>query len=114
MLCELSNVDKHRSIHVVFHYAKSVDVELLPFHIIGSDIEVMDPPELKDNAVVLARVAIPRPFGHPEKVYVHGRTEHGVVIAETTRTPLAHFGMTIDGIKEAVEEAAESLRHFLP
>jgi hypothetical protein len=67
-----------------------------------------------DDGTVIARIAIPRPSAKAEDVYVHPRIEHGVVIAKTPRTPEAHLGMTIDGINDAVEHAAERLRHLLP
>ena len=113
MLCQLSNMDKHRAIHAVFHWARSVDVKVVP-SIRGTRIEVVDRPTLEGDAVVLARVAVPRPLLHRQEVYVNSRTEHGIAIAETARTPVAHLGMTVTGIKKAVEDAAERLRHLLP
>jgi hypothetical protein len=44
---------------------------------------------------------------------VHARTEYGVVKAKTPRTPEAHLGRTVEGIKGAVTKATE-LRQHLP
>lgn len=113
MLCELSNVDKHSAIHVVHHYAKDVKITTNPV-IVGTRVEIVhDGSPLRDGTEI-ARIAIPRPLWQPEGLEVRARTEHGVVIAKTSRTPLVHFGITMQGIKDAVEEAAKRLGSLLP
>jgi hypothetical protein len=113
MLCELSNVDKHSAIHFVNHHPRDVQVDTVP-PIIGTRVEIVDQTGTLEDGTVIARIAIPRPMTMAEEVKVHARTEHGVVIAKTSRTPMAHLGMTIDGIEEAVTQTAERLRHHLP
>ena len=112
MLCELSNVDKHSTIHVVYHYAKDVKITTNPV-IIGTCAEIVhDASPLKDGTVI-ARIAVPRPLWTPEQMEVHAVTEHGIVIAQTSRTPLAHLGLTMEGIKDAVETATQRLGNLL-
>jgi hypothetical protein len=113
MLIQLSNVDKHRSIHAVYHATKSVDFRVIDPIIIGTRIDVLDPPEFEDGAIILARVALPRSAWRREEVTMKGRTEHGIAIARTAKTPFGQLGMTVDGIEHAVKEAAERLRHHL-
>jgi hypothetical protein len=113
MLCELSNVDKHSSIHVVHHHARNVGFTISPT-IIGTRIETLTGQAINDETTILATAFVPRPLWRPHAVKMHGRAEHGIAIAETSRTPLAHFGQTVDGIREAVEEAAKRLGNLLP
>jgi hypothetical protein len=49
-----------------------------------------------------------------EELGARTRTKNGVAIPETPRTPRAHLGMPVESIRDAVKEAAERLRHFLP
>lgn len=113
MLCELSNIDKHSTIPIVHHYAKDVQIDVTPV-IIGTVIDVVADVGPLDDDTIVARIAIPRPLWNPDTVEVRCRTENGVVIAKTSRTPLVLLGPTMDGIKEAVEEAAKQLKIFLP
>ncbi len=113
MLCELSNVDKHSTIHVVHHYARDVQITVAPV-IIGTLVEPVPDLGHLEHGTVVARIAIPRPYWDREIVAVRCRTENGVVIAKTPRTPMIPLGIAIDLIKEAVEEAAEKLRQLLP
>jgi len=113
MLIELSNADKHRAIHAVHHFVRNVNVSVVP-HIIGTTVENAQPTPLKGDAIVLARIAIPRPRWRGEAVDMKCRTEHGVAIAETARTPLAHLGLTLTAIRQRVEEAVDTLGDLLP
>jgi hypothetical protein len=110
MLRELSNIDKHRSIHIVNHHARTVHVSVTP-QIRGTQIDIAGPGPLYDGAVI-ARISIPRPLWHGKDVAVRARTEHSIAIAETVRTPLAHLGMTVAGINDAVEDTAHRLGGF--
>jgi hypothetical protein len=112
MLCELSNVDKHSSIHVVHHYAERADIRVDP-NLPGTRIVPYEVDGLK-NETVLARIFFPRPLYKGQDVEVHARTTTSVVISQTAGTPRAHLGWTIDGIKDAVQQAAERLRNLLP
>lgn len=114
MLCELNNVDKHSTINVVLHHARSIDITTDPV-IIGSQVELVHRGEAAlEDGTVIARVIIPRPVWSREQVNVNARTEHAVVIAKTARTPRAHLGRTLIGIDEAVKKATERLGKLLP
>lgn len=113
MLCELSNVDKHSSIHVVHHHARNVDFTISPT-IIGTRVETLSGKVIDDKTTILATAFVPRPLWITHNVHMHGRAEHGIAIAETTKTPVAHLGQTMQAIREAVEETAKRLGNLLP
>lgn len=113
MLCELSNVDKHSAIHVIHHYPKKVEITTTPT-IIGTSVEIVHQGGPLVDRTVIARIAIPRPQWVPDVVAVRAKTAHGIVIAATARTPIAHLGLTMEGIKDAVDEATRRLGNLLP
>ena len=80
---------------------------------IGTQIETFDDDELKDNTL-LARIAVPRPIEVAHEVGVRTPTKNGVAIPDTSKTPRAHLGMTVESVRDVVHEAAERLRHHLP
>jgi hypothetical protein len=112
MLCELSNVDKHRTIHVINHYPATPELFLDPI-IVGAHIETLDVDDLKDGTV-LARITVPRPIGVAHEMNLRSRTKNGVAIAHTDKTPRAHLGMAVDSVRDAVEKATKRLRRHLP
>jgi hypothetical protein len=112
LLCELSNIDKHRTIHVVNHYSPGIAVDLTP-EVAGSVVEQREPGPVEDGAV-LARVCWPRPELERVEIETRVRVTRGVAILETPETPLVHLGTTIDAIRSAVEDAADRLRIYLP
>lgn len=112
LLCELSNVDKHRTIHVVGHYAPQIEVILNP-DLPGSLVEPREPGPV-ESGVVLARVCMPRPERERIEVETRIRVTRGLAILATAETPLLHLGTTVDAIKATVEEVAERLSAYLP
>jgi hypothetical protein len=112
VLCELSNIDKHRAIHPVSHYTRQADIQVNTV-IPGARIE-RRPDGPVENGTVLARLFLPRPIFYAAEVNVDIRVPRGVAIAETATTPLLHLGHTLEGIQKAVKDVAERLRPFLP
>jgi hypothetical protein len=113
LLCQLSNVDKHSTIHAVLHYVREVEITTDPV-IVGTIIRVVpDIRELRDQ-LVIAEVAIPRPVGFQEAIDIRCRTQHGVAIAQTDRTPAVLLGSSLDAIEVAVSQAVSDLEPHIP
>lgn len=106
VLRELNNIDKHRTVHIVGHYARSADINVATSGP-GSWVERRGDGPVEDGTV-LARV-----FTEPSlaafEVEVNINVMRGVAIEETPTTPLLHLGQTLDGIGRAVHDAAQRL-----
>ncbi len=108
LLCDLSNVDKHVSIHAIYHYVREVEITTDPV-VIGTNIEVVQGLTELRGLQIIARITIPRPLFVQDAIDVRCRTQHGVVIAPTDRTPVLHLGRTLEAIDTAVDLAASML-----
>jgi hypothetical protein len=111
-LCELSNIDKHRAVHTVSHYARQADIQVNTV-IPGARVE-RRPDGPVEHGAVLARLFLPRSLFYAAEVDVNIRVMRGVAIPETDTTPLLHLGQTLEGIKQSVNDIAERLGAFLP
>lgn len=113
LLCQLSNVDKHSTIHAILHYVRSVEITTDPI-IVGTVIQVTpDIQELQDQ-LVIAEIAIPRPVGLREAIDIRCNTMSGITIAATDRTPIVHLGLSLEAIETAVLGAVSTLEPHVP
>jgi hypothetical protein len=107
-LCNLSNVDKHISIHAVVHYVREAEITTVPV-IVGTNVEALQGLTELTGRQVLAKVAIPRPVSFQPPIDIRSHTVHGVVIAATDRTPVLLLGRSLDSIEDAVAVTASLL-----
>jgi hypothetical protein len=108
VLHELSNIDKHRLIPVVDHYAVAAEVVLDP-DLPGAYLEQVDG-RFEDGAV-LSVLSLPRRFDTFDVNVKHG-VAHGVVVSATQDTPMVHLGMMMEKIKYAVGVVLEEFEAF--
>ena len=106
VVCELDNIDKHRAVHAVNHWAKLPEMTIQS-SVTDSWCEIMEPGPIEDGTVI-ARVHSPRALTRNE-VTVNLIYQHGVVIEETETTPMLHLGQTLDAIGKAVHDAARDI-----
>jgi len=106
VVCELDNIDKHRAIHPVVHWARTPDMKV-ESSIPGSWSEIMEPGPVEDGTVI-ARLFSPVSMTRNE-VTVRLSYQHGVVIEETDTTPVLHLGNTLQNIGRAVHDAVRDI-----